>query len=55
MFDWRNLRPWPSKTDADLDKEIRAHLDLEAEELQESGADSEEARYGAQRAFGNST
>lgn len=55
MFSWRDLWPSRSKQDADLDKELRAHLDLEAEELHEAGANSNEARYAAQRAFGNTT
>jgi predicted permease len=37
----------------DLDREIRAHLDLEAEERVTDGADPERARYEARRAFGN--
>jgi hypothetical protein len=48
---WRSR----SKEEADFDKELRAHLDLEAEELQESGVAPAEARYAAQRAFGNTT
>jgi hypothetical protein len=39
----------------DLDREIRAHLDLEAEEGQENGKTSGEARHAAHRAFGNVT
>jgi predicted permease len=39
----------------DLDREVRSHLDLEAEEQQESGLSPQEARYAALRAFGNST
>jgi len=48
---------WPSFSgkdrDADLDRELRSHLDLEAADFQESGLSSEEARYAARRAFGN--
>jgi macrolide transport system ATP-binding/permease protein len=44
-----------SKQDADLEKELRAHLDLETEELQGSGVAPVEARYAAQRALGNNT
>jgi hypothetical protein len=40
---------------ADLDRELRTHLDLEVEEQQEAGMSSEEARYAAHRAFGNTT
>ena len=39
----------------DLDREIRAHLDLEAEEQVNAGQTSEEAPYAARRAFGNVT
>jgi hypothetical protein len=34
---------------------LASHLELEAEELQESGLPAEEARYAAHRAFGNTT
>ncbi len=43
------------RADRDLDRELRAHLDLETEEQQESGLPSDEARYAAHRAFGNTT
>ncbi len=39
----------------ELRRELDAHLELEAEELRESGADSDEARFAARRNFGNST
>ncbi len=39
----------------DLDRELRAHLDLEAAELRADGLSAEESRYGALRAFGNVT
>jgi predicted permease len=39
----------------ELDRELESHLELEAEEQQESGVSSEEARYAARRAFGNTT
>jgi predicted permease len=39
----------------ELDRELEAHLDLEAEEQRESGLSPREARYAAQRAFGNTT
>jgi len=39
----------------DLGRELKAHLDLEAEEQQASGLSPEEARYAARRAFGNTT
>src|SRR5262249_41363705 len=34
---------------------LRSHLDLETEDQREHGLSSEEARYAAQRAFGNTT
>jgi predicted permease len=39
----------------DLDRELRGHLELEAEEQGEAGLSSEEARYAARRALGNTT
>lgn len=44
-----------NKRESDLEREIRAHLDLEAEEQQSAGGTAEDARYAAQRAFGNPT
>jgi predicted permease len=44
-----------TERDADLQKEISAHLDLETEEQQDSGLSAKEARYAASRTFGNST
>jgi len=41
--------------DDDVERELKAHLDLEAEELRASGAASEEARHAARRALGNTT
>src|SRR5688500_14109083 len=41
--------------DDDLAREIRAHLELEAEERVADGAAPEQARYAARRAFGNVT
>lgn len=47
---------WRRKSrDEELDREIRSHLDLEADEQQESGLSPEEARYAAKRALGNET
>jgi predicted permease len=37
----------------DLEREISAHLELEAEEQRDGGRSPEEARYAARRAFGN--
>ena len=39
--------------DRDMDKEMRAHLDLLAEEYERSGISPEEARRAASRRFGN--
>ena len=39
----------------DLERELRGHLELEAEEQHEAGLSSNEARYAARRAFGNTT
>ena len=39
----------------DLERELRADLELEAEEQQKKGVSAEEARYAARRAFGNTT
>jgi predicted permease len=45
----------PSDKDDDVAREIRAHLELEAEERIAEGMPAEEARYAAHRAFGNVT
>src|SRR5713226_4509774 len=53
MSFWRSwMERVTGRADHDLDRELRAHLDLEAEEQQESGLPSDGARYAAQRAFG---
>src|SRR6266567_886985 len=39
----------------DLERELRSDLELEEEEQRENGVSPEEARYAAQRAFGNMT
>src|SRR3954471_22502594 len=41
--------------DRDLERELRAHLELEAAEQQENGLAPEEARFAARRAVGNTT
>jgi predicted permease len=43
------------KQEEDLDRELGAHLDLEAEEQQHAGVTPEAAGYAARRAFGNVT
>ena len=40
--------------DRELEEEMRLHRDLRARELREDGVESEDARYAAQRRFGNS-
>lgn len=39
----------------DLERELRGHLELEAEEQHASGLSPDESRYAARRAFGNTT
>src|SRR5262249_48234796 len=39
----------------DLDRELRAHLDLETEEQQDAGLQRDDAHYAALRTFGNLT
>jgi putative ABC transport system permease protein len=43
------------KREEDLERELRSHLELEAQEQQENHLTPEEARYAAQRAFGNAS
>src|SRR6516164_3040403 len=38
---------------AELERELRDHLELEAEELHQQGRRADEARYSAQRTLGN--
>ena len=45
----------PKSREQDLDRELRADLELEAEEQEERGLTPEQARYAARRAFGNVT
>jgi predicted permease len=52
------MRRWFSfrdreESDREVGREIRAHLELEAEEQMSAGAPAEEAEYAARRAFGN--
>jgi putative ABC transport system permease protein len=46
---------WRAKDDDDLDRELRDHLDLEAEDRRTAGLSGEEARNAAHRALGNTT
>jgi hypothetical protein len=48
---WWQIR----KRDADLERELRADLELEEEEQRENGVPADEAGYAALRAFGNPT
>jgi putative ABC transport system permease protein len=50
MF-WRRRK----QREEDLERELRSDLELETAEQQENGITPDEARYAAQRAFGNST
>jgi predicted permease len=54
-FGSRLTAAWRGRNrEKDLDRELESHLELEAEEQQESGLPTEEAHYAARRAFGNS-
>src|ERR1700722_13907653 len=44
-----------TRREQDLDRELRDHLELDAEAKMDRGAGAEEARYAAQRDFGNTT
>src|SRR5579863_683203 len=47
-------RRWSRQSrEQDLQRELRNHLDLEAEEAGQRGLPATEARYAARRAFGN--
>ncbi len=52
---WGIPKSRPKSREQDLDRELRAHLELEAEQQSDSGLTPEEARYAARRAFGNVT
>ena len=47
---WQRRNP-----EEDLDRELQSHLELEAEEQEESGLRPKDAHYAARRAFGNTT
>src|SRR5436309_555141 len=56
MSSWRRLlERFTGRADSELDRELRAHLEAEAEEQQEAGLPPDEARSAAHRAFGNVT
>lgn len=46
---------WRRKREEDLERELRSHIESEAEEQKDSGLSPEEARYAAKRALGNET
>ena len=58
---WRRLESWLSwfpwyhrqARDTDLDRELRDHLELEADEQRAAGLSPEEAAFAAHRALGN--
>ncbi|HTV54012.1 MAG TPA: permease prefix domain 1-containing protein, partial [Terriglobia bacterium] len=41
--------------ESDLDRELKTHIETEADEQQATGVPPEEARYAARRALGNTT
>ena len=57
---WQRITSWRPRSaqqlrERDLERELRDHLELEAEQQRESGLSADEARYAASRAFGNTT
>jgi predicted permease len=46
---------WRRHREQDLERELRAHLELEAEERRDAGLSAEDARYAARRMLGNRT
>lgn len=53
---WRQLiERITGRSDRDLDRELRAHLELESEEYEVAGLPPDQAGFAAQRAFGNTT
>src|SRR6476646_4445536 len=46
---------WRRNRAEDLERELRDHLELEAQEQREAGLSPDDARYAARRAFGNTT
>src|SRR5437867_1203086 len=49
------MRWWRSRREKDLERELRSHLELEAEDRKVGGLSPEDARYASLRAFGNPT
>jgi predicted permease len=52
MWPWRSRR---FRDDDKLDRELRDHIELEAEEHEADGISAQDAHYAALRAFGNTT
>ena len=52
---WFKSRPRTGDRGRDIDREIRAHLELEAEDQRDAGLSAEDARAAARRIFGNRT
>jgi putative ABC transport system permease protein len=52
--DWLGMER-RARREQDIEREIRAHLEAEAEEQQDGGLSAEESRSAARRAFGNRT
>ena len=52
---WRRLMALVRRNqlDADLEEEMRLHIELRTQQQTESGTAPDEARYAAQRRFGN--
>jgi hypothetical protein len=46
---------WWRRRERDLEREVRSHLELEAEDQLRNGLPPEKARLAAQKAFGNAT
>jgi predicted permease len=46
---------WNRQREEEIDRELRDHLELEAQEQRESGLPPDEALHAAERAFGNTT
>lgn len=58
MGEWNPLSRWSERREqqeADLERELRTDLELEAEEFEETGAPPDEARYRAMRSLGNAS
>jgi putative ABC transport system permease protein len=56
--DSMNFWRWQSRKrtrEAELDRELQSHIDVEVDEQQEAGLPPEEAMYAARRALGNAT